>query len=140
MERINTVRVLMGGLVAAVILNVGEIVLNELLLKKQWEMTLKTLGVGSVQVTTIVLFVAMNIVLGIAIVWLYAAVRPRLGAGPRTALVVGLIGWFFVWLMGFGGTWLIGLYPTSLVLPILGWGLFEMSATALAGSWMYKEA
>ena len=32
-----------------------------------------------------------NLAIGIALAWLYAAVRPRLGPGPMTALLIGLV-------------------------------------------------
>ncbi len=81
----------------------------------------------------------MSFVLGIAIVWLYAAIRPRYGAGPKTALCAGLAVWFFVWLWGFGGTVVMGLYPTKLVLITVIWGLFEVPIAAVVGAWPYKE-
>ena len=37
--------------------------------------------------------IAMTSALGIAAVWLYAAIRPRYGAGPRTAVIAGLAVW-----------------------------------------------
>ena len=36
-------------------------------------------------------YVLAILAIGVALVWLYAAVRPRLGPGPLTALKVGLI-------------------------------------------------
>ena len=39
------------------------------------------------------IFVAMTFVLGILLVWLYAAIRSRYGPGPKAAVVAGLFGW-----------------------------------------------
>ncbi|MDE3126989.1 MAG: hypothetical protein KGL38_03230 [Gemmatimonadota bacterium] len=39
--------------------------------------------------------VATDLVLGWSVAWLYAAIRPRMGAGARTAMCAG----FFVWLV-----------------------------------------
>src|SRR5258705_363148 len=36
-------------------------------------------------------WVVLMLVMGFALVWLYAAVRPRLGPGPRTAITVGIV-------------------------------------------------
>ena len=37
---------------------------------------------------------------GIAAVWLYAAIRPRFGAGLKTALIAGIAVWFFYRFLG----------------------------------------
>src|SRR5688500_7593432 len=36
---------------------------------------------------------ALNIVVGIWAMWLYAAIRPRYGAGPKTAAIAGFAWW-----------------------------------------------
>ena len=37
------------------------------------------------------LLILANLVIGVATAWTYAAVRPRLGPGPNTALMLGLV-------------------------------------------------
>jgi hypothetical protein len=84
-------------------------------------------------------YVVWNFLLGIALVWFYAAVRPRFGPGPKTAVITGLAVWFVVWLLGFGGTMIGGLFPTNLVVTIVIWELFEVPIATLAGAWLYQE-
>ena len=84
-------------------------------------------------------YVVFNFLLGIALVWLYAAVRPRFGPGPKTAVITGLAAWFLLWFLGFGGTLIGGLYPTNLVVIIVIWELFEVPIATLAGAWLYQE-
>jgi hypothetical protein len=38
-------------------------------------------------------YVIMDFVIGILLVWLYAAIRPRFGPGPKTAMYAGLFVW-----------------------------------------------
>lgn len=40
--------------------------------------------------------IVMKFIIGIILVWFYAAVRPRFGAGPRTAAYVAIC----VWILG----------------------------------------
>ena len=139
MGKINMGRVILGGLLAGVVLNIGEFLINEPILGEQWKGAMEALNLPPVGGGAIAWFVVMSFVLGIAIVWIYAAMRPRFGAGPKTAIIVGLTVWFLVWVWSFGGTMVFGLYPTNLVLITLVWGLFEVPIASVAGAWLYKE-
>ncbi len=139
MGKINIGRVVLGGLLAGVVLNIGEFVLNVALLEEQWKAAMESLNRAQVGDAAIVWFNVWGLVMGIAIVWTYAAMRPRFGAGPKTAIIVGLAVWFMVWVLGFGSSIIIGLYPTNLVLISLVWGLFEVPIATVTGAWLYKE-
>ena len=139
MAKINMVRVVLGGLLAGLVLNIGEFLLNEPILGKQWAAAMESLNRSATSGSQVAWFVVMSFVLGIAMVWLYAGIRPRYGAGPKTAICAGLTVWFLVWVWGFGGTLVMGLYPTGLVLITVLWGLVEVPLAALAGAWLYKE-
>ena len=89
--------------------------------------------------TDLIWYVIWSFVLGIALVWVYAAIRPRFGPGPKTAVFAGLAVWVLMWLLGFGATLLSGMFPAGLVLTTLVWELFEMPIAAVAGAWLYKE-
>ncbi len=139
MGKISIGRVALGGLLAGVVLNIGEFVLNVALLEEQWKAAMESLNRAQVGDAALVWFNVWGFVMGIAIVWTYAAMRPRFGAGPKTAIIVGLAVWFMVWLLGFGSSIFMGLYPTNLVLITLVWGLFEVPIATVAGAWLYKE-
>ena len=82
----------------------------------------------------------LNFVAGIWIMWLYAAIRPRYGPGPRTAAVAGLAGWLAVAIIEVELALLL-LLPISLgglAVP-LGVALPAMIAAAVVGAWQYKE-
>lgn len=140
MGRINTGRVIIGGLVAGVVMNLGEFILNEPILGDQWKTAMAALNRPPVGGSAIAWFMLQGFGMGIALIWLYAAVRPRFGAGPKTAVWAGLTMWFFAALCGFGSTAIIGLFPGKLVGTTLVWEFVEMPLAALAGAWLYKEA
>lgn len=139
MSGINLTRVVLGGLLAGVILNIGEFVANEFFLGDRWAEAMEALNLQPPSGGAVALYVIWALVVGIAIVWIYAAIRPRFGPGPRTAIIAGLAVWFLVWFMGFGSTLINDLFPGSLVLISVLWGLVETSAAALAGGWLYRE-
>jgi len=139
MGRINIGRVLLGGLLAGVVLNVGEYVLNQPILGEQWTVTMEALGLQAMSGSAVIWMVSWNFVMGISLVWVYAAIRPRFGPGPKTAVIAGLSVWFLVWLLGFGTTVIAGIFPGSLVGVTLIWGLFEVPIATVAGAWLYQE-
>ena len=139
MTKINFNRVLLGGLLAGAVLNIGDFLLNEPVLGEQWKSALEVYGMESPGSSAIAWFVIMDFIIGAALVWLYAAIRPRFGAGVMTAVVSGLIVWFFAWLWNNGGLMAMGTFPTKLLMIATIWGFFQLPIAAIAGAWLYKE-
>jgi hypothetical protein len=139
MGKINLGRVILGGLVAGLILNIGEFILNEPLLGEQWRATMESLNRSPVGGSAVAVFVVGGFILGIAMIWTYAAIRPRLGAGLSTAICAGLLVWFFVYLYPASFYLTMNLFPSSLVLLTTVWGFFELPIAAAAGAWLYQE-
>ena len=141
-ESVNGIRmgrVIAGGLVAGLIVNIGETILNVPLLGAQMEQALQARNLPPVGGGAIAYFVVMCFLLGIAIVWTYAAVRPRLGPGAKTAVIIGVLAWFMT-LFWSGGTQVaMGVMPLNLTWLGLAWGLGEIVIASLAGAKLYKE-
>jgi hypothetical protein len=76
---------------------------------------------------------------GFLVVWLYAAIRPRLGAGPKTALCAGLFCWAAIDGMGTAVPVFLHIYRVDLGLIGVGYSLVEMVAAAVVGAYFYKE-
>jgi hypothetical protein len=141
MGKINWIRVLLGGLIAGVVINVLGFAAWWYLVRPSLTVALQALkqptqgGVG-----TTVLMIVLGFVTGILAIWLYAAIRPRYGAGPGTAALAGVavglfmgvfpdIGWGLTLRMIPGRVWTMDAV-TGLVVTII--------ATVL-GAWVYKE-
>ena len=139
MSKINGGRVLLGGLVAGLVLNIGEFVLNDFLLAESMKSDFDRLHLPDPGGPFIAKAVTITFLLGILLVYLYAAIRPRFGAGVRTAICAGLIGWFFVYL--YAGYIYEAMGVVSLKPFVIGliWGIAEYSLGAIAGAWLYKE-
>lgn len=142
MGKINWGRVILGGLLAGLVMNIGEAALHAGLLGEDTRALLEQRGVSAEgDPARLSMLVVMTFVLGIAAVWLYAAIRPRYGPGPKTALCAGLAVWLFahLWAGVYLGAGFGDLIPAKLAwLPVL-WGFFEAPIGTLAGAWVYKE-
>src|SRR6202790_5828366 len=97
MSGINLGRVIGGGLLAGLIINISEFILNGVLLVQQMEAAMRSLNRPPVDNQMIVWFVVLGFALGIVTVWLYAAIRSRFGPGVRTAVCAALIIWFLAY-------------------------------------------
>jgi hypothetical protein len=89
--------------------------------------------------TMMVAFNIIGFVTGLLMVWLYAAIRSRYGAGPKAALMVALT----IWIIGYAiptlGEVGVGLIPAQLGATAAGLGLIEIILAGLAGASVYKE-
>ena len=138
MGSVNWARVILGGLVAGVIINLFEFLLNGVIVAKEMEMAIRALGrqMGGVQLA---MFSAWAFLVGIFAVWLYAGIRPRYGAGWRTAARAG----FAVWCLGYllaGVTPLaMNLFPARVMVIGLAVGLVEVTLATVLGASLYRE-
>jgi dipeptide/tripeptide permease len=76
---------------------------------------------------------------GVLIVGVYAAIRPRLGAGPKTAICAGLIIWATAYVLGSAAPVFLHLFPVGLMAIGLAVGFVETMVAGLAGAYFYKE-
>ena len=84
-----------------------------------------------------VLFI-VTLVMGIWAMWLYAAIRPRYGPGPKTAVITGFSWWIISSCID--ATWgSFGFVAPSAVLPASAASLPALIIAALAGAWLYRE-
>jgi hypothetical protein len=87
------------------------------------------------------LYNLLGLVCGIALIWIYAAIRPRFGAGVKTAVYAGLAVWVVgILIPNLSFMWVAGLFGHRLTaLTTLG-SLVEIVAGAIAGAALYKES
>ena len=140
MGKINIGRVILGGLIAGLILNIGEVVLNLGILGQQWAAAMKALGKPE-ELTGIQIF-GLNIrefMIGLVAIWTYAGFRPRFGAGVRTAVIAGITIWLAVRVSGFFSWTFTGVFPADFMLVHTVVGFFELIIATIAGAWLYKE-
>lgn len=140
MGKINTGRVVLGGLIAGLVFNISEFILNVFVVGKAWESWSMehqfnaAMGAGAYIFMIILMFL-----LGIFAVWFYAAIRPRYGAGPKTALCAGFALWLVAYLFPTLGQVGMSMYSFGFAIVSLIWGLVEALLGTYLGAWFYKE-
>jgi hypothetical protein len=143
MGRINWRRVFLGGVLWFVVYNILGGAAAVLYLAREGKEAFDELGLRVVSHMSTPEFFTFVLVLtlasGIFCIWLYAAIRPRYGPGPGTAICAGVALWAMAHLfpmLYFGQ--LLGL-PIRLVVLQVATTLVVTVAATLAGAWLYRE-
>lgn len=142
MSQMNSLRILMGGLIAGLIMNGGEAALHAAVLGDDTGLLYERFGIAiSEPGGNLIPLISATFLLGILAVWLYAAIRPRFGAGPRAALIAGGAVWLLshVWSGVYLGVGYAGIITPKLAWIPIAWGLLEAPLATLAGAAFYKE-
>jgi len=140
MAGINTGRWLAGGVAAGVVVWLLEGAASVLYMDDM-QAALQRLGLSMEMTPTVwVLSVVLSLILGLALVFFYAAARPRFGPGPRTAAIVAVGLWASGYLLSLVGYYMLGIYPNGMLVMWGVVGLLEMVVAAMVGGWIYREA
>ena len=124
----NMSGIIKGGLVAGLLINISEFVLNTMVVP-----------VAEGEGGSIAFWVVYAFVLGIMTAYMYAVARPRWGAGPKTAVCAGIMVWFLHTVMPWAGMWNMGMAPDSLAIGFV-WTFVEMALAGYLAGMLYSEA
>jgi hypothetical protein len=141
MGGMNWGRVLLGGIVAAVVIFLSEWLIHGVVLMDDWMAAMESINrPQNPEEAPIVLYAVISLLFGLALAWTYAGIRPRFGAGPGTALKAG----FVIWLVGYALPMLgwvpLGIFNNRMLYIGLGGGLVELIVAALVAGALYSEA
>jgi hypothetical protein len=139
---INVSKVVVGGFAAGVVANiVGYVAYGRLLAARMDSDTVavapqlqgRGMSGGAIATNMIATFI-----IGFLLVWLYAAIRPRFGPGPKTAILAGLAVWVCA-VVFHQDVLLLGLVsPTTYALAAIA-GLVQSLAASWIGGMLYTE-
>jgi hypothetical protein len=135
---INVKSVVSSGLVAGLVINLSALPMVPVV-GRQMEAALRDRNVPPMGGGAMAYFGAMSLLLGVLLVWLYAAVRPRLGPGPRTAAVVSVLVWFLTYFWANVSMVAFGFMPITLTVIGTAWGLVELLVAGEVGARLYRE-
>jgi len=127
---VNAKRIILGGLVAGSVIVGGEIVRQAILTDAA------PASGGSMPMGV---FILRGVSLGIFCLLLYAAVRPRLGAGAKTALTVGMLVFVVGILFPPFGLTMQAFGSARLLLETIIWNAIQLPLATVAGAWLYRE-
>jgi uncharacterized PurR-regulated membrane protein YhhQ (DUF165 family) len=134
----NWRRVVLGGLLAALVMTLVWLPALFVLSEDIAAMT-NSLGLSIEPMARAVLYGSIATpVLGLLSVWLYAAIRPRYGAGPTTSVIAGFVVWLVTFLvdtcwasLGIVSMRLFGIMKTIDLIAIV--------LATIVGAWLYQE-
>lgn len=139
---INTQKVVVGGLAAGVVANIVGYLGFGMLLGPRFEAeavaVAPALAGRGMSGGAIAAQVVISFVVGLLLVWLYAAIRPRFGPGMKTATYAALA----VWVCGFVFHWdwlTAGLMTGATYMFASIVALIQLIASAGVGAMLYKE-
>lgn len=139
MGKINIGRWLLGGIVGGIVGGILAFLVDGMWLAKRWSAGMTALGRNPGQ-NEWIWFDLLGIVAGLTAVWIYAAIRPRFGAGVKTAIYAGLAAWILAALIPNASfMWAAGLFTKHLALYTTIGGLFEYVVGTVVGAAIYKE-
>lgn len=137
----NSGKVVVGGLVAGVVMNVGDFLINTQLLAAENTAFLRRLNLDPAAMESLsgmLPWIVIDFLMGVLLVWTYAAIRPRFGPGVSTAIIAALIPFVAVTLVLAGFT-SMGVFTTGMFIKGSIAALVNTSIGSVAGAWAYTE-
>jgi hypothetical protein len=138
----NAPRVVLAGLLAGLVLNIGEAVLHGVVLADATTEAMAALRLEAVSSSGgLALLIGITFAQGILGLWLYASLLPRWKTRAATALITGLTLWVLSALYGaiYLGAGLPNLMPGRVVWWPAVWGLVEYPLAIFVGALAYRE-
>jgi hypothetical protein len=141
MSKINYGRLVTGGILAGIVVNLCEFLINGVWLKDAWAEAMKAMNrspeMGGVQIAV---FNIWGFLMGLSAVWLYTQIRDRYGPGLRTAICAALAIWVIGYFAGMMTGVAMGMFPAQLMLIGTVAGLAEIILGTTLGAWFYRPA
>jgi len=142
LTKINAARVALGGILAGIVHFFAMGLVNGIVLAPELQAWLHETGGllhPPAQPISMSLWALMSLIYGVIGVWLYAAIRSRFGAGPKTAVLSGLSLWVvskFTVALDFIT---LGAIPLKIIAGQTIGGLLAIVIAVLLRAWFYKE-
>lgn len=140
--RMNMSKVLVGGIIAGIVMLAIDFVTNTYLLGPQYVAQMEAYKPGSgaamMSGNAKLVYPLLDLIIGIALVWLYAAIRPRFGPGPKTAFIAALFTWV-ISCIAYYGYLQMGMMSSALWWEFGLVGLITLTIAAMIGGRFYTE-
>ena len=135
---INLRRVLAGGLAAGLVISLSALAMVPVV-GEQMDAALRERGVAPLSTGAMAYFIVQSFTFGVLLVWLYAAVQPRLARGPKTAALMATLVWFVGYCSANVSNVMYGFMPVSLTVVGTLWGLVELLVAGELGAYLYRD-
>jgi hypothetical protein len=141
MYKINWVRVLVGGLVAAAILFLTDGFFHERVVIADWMAVYGNLGITEPRHNAygLVYFAVFELGRGLISIYLYALMRSCCEPGPKTAALAGVVAWIAFSVTGPAQFIPLGFYSHALWIKVGAFQLVTSIIAAIAGAALYRD-
>jgi hypothetical protein len=142
MATINWGRLVLGGLVAAIIMFLTDGFIHERIVNTDWHAVYAGLRAAEPEPhgTSMVYFALFELGRGFIAMLFYATMRTHFGAGPKTAVVAGIASWVAFSLTGPAQFIPLGFYSTALWMKVGALHLITSIIATIAGAALYKDS
>ena len=135
--KLNAGRVLIAGVAAGIVANLLDIAINAFLLVEETAANSQRLGLRDAPESMYV-WIVVDFIYGLLIAFTYAAIRPRFGPGPKTAIIAGsvLFGAVTAVLAGFMS---MGMFMQDVFIKSAALSYVSTVAASLTAGALYRE-
>ncbi|MCB9745128.1 MAG: hypothetical protein H6741_19090 [Alphaproteobacteria bacterium] len=125
---------LAAGFASGFVINLGEWLLNGLLLQGDWDTLMSRLGLQPLDAGNIAVLTAMSFVMGFLLVALQNTLQSVGHSYRSTAVRAALFAWSFSYGLGFGWSVAMEIHPLGIYLPTVIWALAELLIGSFIGA------
>ena len=142
MATINWGRLILGSLIAAIIMFFTDGLIHETIAKADWTAVYNGLKAAEPEPhgTSMVYFALFELGRGFTAIMFYVLMRAYFGAGPKTAVFAGILGWIAFSLTGPVQFIPLGFFSNALWLKVGAIHLITSILATIAGAALYKDA
>ena len=142
MAQINWGRLILGSLIAAIILFVTDGFIHERIARADWMAVYDGLRATPPEshATSMAYFALFELGRGFIAMMFYATMRAYFGAGPKTAVIAGIVAWIAFSLTGPAQFIPLGFFSTALWIKVGALHLITSIIATIAGASLYKDA
>jgi hypothetical protein len=142
MAKINWGRLIVGSLIAAIIMFLTDGFIHETIAKADWKAIYEGLRATEPQPhgLSLVYFAVFELGRGFTAMMFYVTMRSFFGAGPKTAVLAGIVGWIAFSLTGPVQFIPLGFFSNALWFKVGAIHLITSIIATIAGAALYKDA
>jgi|SRR5215213_2075700 len=142
MARINWGRLVLGSLIAAIIMFVTDGLIHETIARTDWEALYTGLRATQPEPhgSSMAYFAVYELGRGFTAMMFYVLMRAFFGAGPKTAVLAGIVGWIAFSLTAPAQFIPLGFFSNALWLKVGALHLVISIIATIAGAALYKDA
>jgi hypothetical protein len=139
--KLNWNRIIIGGLVAAIIVFLTDGFFHEYVVRADWDSVYAALGARAPRESTgsMVYFAIFELGRGFISIFLYALMRKPFKPGPKTAVLAGIVAWLAFSVTGPAQFIPLEFYSQALWLKVGAFQLVTSIVATIAGAATYKD-